>query len=119
MCVLAGWSAGAASGEGRIPPDFPLIEGMNLSFFFSAKLPVFKKTCRSLFFLSDFYTSFKIHLKIVGGCKCLLKGQMECINGVSLRNLIRHAGKVQNQLFSHGKCVEMHLFPRGFCLRFL
>lgn len=34
MCMLAGWSAGAASGEGRVPPAFPLIEGMNSSFFF-------------------------------------------------------------------------------------
>lgn len=24
MCMLAGWSDGASSGEGRVPPAFPL-----------------------------------------------------------------------------------------------
>jgi len=53
MCMLTGWFAGAASGEGRVPPAFPLIcrhEFKVVCFvFFSTKPPVF--TCRSLFCL--------------------------------------------------------------------
>lgn len=46
--TLAGWSAGAAGGEGRVPPAFPLIEGM---IFFSTKLPVFTKFVEALSYL--------------------------------------------------------------------